>query len=341
MIIDRLRIGIVGAGSVGCYVAGQLLAADAADVILVGRDRRRSELDAHGIHVRGVAGNADVAPERVRCETEPDVLAEVDVALLCVKSAQTAELAPTLASILPAGALVVSLQNGLRNARTLVERLGEARVVPAIVGFNVVSKGAGVFHSGMNGPIVLEQRPDRRFAPLVAALQHTGLPVETVPDIASDQWTKLLVNLNNAVSALSGAPTRDLLLVPGYRRVVADVIDEARRVLRAAGIRPAKLRGVPIGLMPAMLRLPTPLVRLVTRAQMKVDPEARSSMWEDLTKGRPTEVDYLNGEIVRLAERVSIEAPLNRRIVELVHQAETSRAGSPRLSPEALSEALR
>jgi 2-dehydropantoate 2-reductase len=88
--------------------------------------------------------------------------------------------------------------------------------------------------------------------------------------------------------------------------------------------------------MPAVMGLPTPLVRLVTRAQMKVDPEARSSMWEDLTRGRPTEVDYLNGEIVDLAAKVGAPAPINARIVSLVHAAEKKGPGSPGLDPHSL-----
>jgi 2-dehydropantoate 2-reductase len=169
---------------------------------------------------------------------------------------------------------------------------------------------------------------------LVAALEQAGLDVELHRDLARHQWTKLLVNLNNAISALSDAPTRELLLSPGFRRVIAAVMREALRVLHVAGVRPARLRGVPVGLMPFVLRLPTPLVRLVTRSQVKVDPDSRSSMWEDLARGRPTEVDYLNGEIVRLAEQHGIDAPLNRRIVELVHAAEGK--GSPKLDAAAL-----
>jgi len=338
--MTELRIGILGAGSIGCYVGGKLLAAEAAEVTLVGRARMQGEIAAHGLHVRGVEGDALVPAERVRYSLDPAALAGHDVVLVAVKSAQTAEVAEQLAGLLDAETLVVSLQNGLRNAETLAEVLGEARVAPAIVGFNVVSLGAGVLHSGMSGPLVLERRPGPVFDRLIDALTRTGLPVEVPDDIAPEQWTKLLVNLNNAISALSSAPTRELLLTPGYRRAIAAVVAEALGVLRAAGISPAPLRGVPIGWMPTVLRLPTPLVRLVTRAQMKVDPKARSSMWEDLTKGRPTEVDFLNGEIVRLAERVSAAAPMNRRIVELVHAAEESGAGSPRLSPEALWEQL-
>jgi 2-dehydropantoate 2-reductase len=89
-----------------------------------------------------------------------------------------------------------------------------------------------------------------------------------------------------------------------------------------------------------MLRMPTFLVRLLARAQMKVDPEARSSMYQDLSRGRKTEVDYLNGEIVALADRHGIDAPLNRRIVELVRRAEAAGAGSPTMAPDELWSSL-
>jgi 2-dehydropantoate 2-reductase len=114
---------------------------------------------------------------------------------------------------------------------------------------------------------------------------------------------------------------------------------EALAVLRAAGIRPAKMGRLPVTILPLALRLPTALVRMVARAQLKIDPEARSSMWEDLTSGRPTEVDYINGEVVALAESCGTTAPLNRRIVTIVHAAERA-GGSPKLSAEAFWTAL-
>ena len=118
------------------------------------------------------------------------------------------------------------------------------------------------------------------------------------------------------------------------------VIGEALDVLAAAGIKPAPLRGVPLGVMRTVLKLPTPLVRLVTRAQMRVDPEARSSMWEDLDKGRPTEIDYLNGEIVKLADEIGAPAPVNRRIVALVREAEKTSPGSPNIPADELWQRL-
>ncbi len=333
-----MRIAIVGAGSIGCYVGGKLLAAGGADVIFVGRPRLRDELAAHGLTTRDFdrARTVPAAQLTVVTSAEDPAVAACDVALVCVKSAQTEEVARALARTLRADAIVASLQNGVRNADVLRAALGPRHVLATIVSFNVVSRGEGVFHRAMTGPLILERHADPRARRLVTTLAAAGFPVEERDDLAPDQWTKLVVNLNNAVSALTGAPTRQLLLTPGYRRIIAAVIGEALGVLRAARIEPARLRGIPLAIMPALMRLPTPLVRLVTRAQMRVDPEARSSMWEDLTRGRPTEVDYLNGEIVRLAERAGTAAPLNRRIVSLVHEAEQKGPGSPGLDPRSL-----
>ena len=148
------------------------------------------------------------------------------------------------------------------------------------------------------------------------------------------------MNLNNAISALSGAPTRDLLFEPGYRRIVRAVLAESLAVMRAGKIettrpRPAPGRRVPVHARPADAAL-----KLAARAQLKVDPEARSSMWRDLERRRPTEVDELNGEIVRLAASAGVEAPINARLVALVHEAEPTSRGPPNLSAEQLSRAL-
>jgi 2-dehydropantoate 2-reductase len=338
---DAVHVGVMGAGSVGCYVGGRLLAGGAADVTFIGRERLRDEIAASGLTVKDFAGEAIVAPERVCYETELRALGECDAVLVCVKSAQTEAVGRALDGVIGRGTIVASLQNGVRNAPTLRATLPGRTVLAAIVGFNVVSRGGGVFHLAMSGPLSIERNQAPNARALVAALRAARLPVEELDDIAPAQWTKLLVNLNNAVSALSGAPTRELLLSPGYRRIVAAVIEEAVGVLRTASIRPARLRGVPVGIMPRVLRMPTPLVRLVTRAQVQVDPNARSSMWEDLDRRRATEVDYLNGEIVRLAEAAGGDAPINRRIVELVREAERAAVGSPGLDAGTLAAKLR
>lgn len=333
---DRLRVGVLGAGAIGSYVAGRLLAADAAEVVLVGRPRQQAELAAHGLVTQDFDGaRAVVAAARVGFATEVAALAGCDVILCCVKSQDTAAAARDLARVIAADAVVVSLQNGVRNPDALRAHLPTQRVIPSIVTWNVVAVDGG-FRRTTSGPLAIEALDQPRPRALGQALRAAGIPVEEHAALAPHQWTKLVVNLNNAVSALTDVATSRLLLEPGYRRIVAAVVAEGLAVLRAAKLRPAPWNRVPIGLMPTILRLPTPLVRLVTRAQLKVDPAARSSMWQDLAAGRPTEVDYLNGEIVRLAEQAGIDAPINRRIVELIRAAERAQAGSPRLTADAL-----
>jgi 2-dehydropantoate 2-reductase len=335
------RIGVLGAGAVGCYVGGKLLAAGAAEVVLVGRPATGDELRTHGLTVKDFDRPAVTVPaDRITYAGDPSALAGCRAILCCVKSAQTDEAAASLAPLLAPGAVVASLQNGVRNAETLRRRLAGRRVLAGIVTFNVVARGGGVFHRATDGPLVLEAAGEPSARALIRALAATDIGVTERADLAPEQWTKLLINLNNAISALSGAPTRAILLSPGYRRVVAALLSESLGVLKAAGIKAARFRGMPLGVMPPILRMPTPLVRLVTSAQMKVDPEARSSMWQDLSRGRVTEVDYLNGEIVRLAEQHGRDAPLNRRIVALVHDAERRGPGSPELSADALWSAL-
>jgi 2-dehydropantoate 2-reductase len=257
-----------------------------------------------------------------------------------VKSAQSAEAAAELAKVLAPDAIVISMQNGVRNADVLREKLDEQTVLGGIVGFNVLSKGGGAFRRATSGLLVIEASPDPRLEALVRALREARFEVELASDIRPRQWSKLLMNLNNAVSALTDRPIREMLFGKGYARILAAVMSEALSVLRASKTHTARLGPLPIGVFPFVLRLPTPILRVVASAQLKIDPEARSSMWEDLARRRPTEVDYLNGEIVRLAASCGAKAPLNARMMELVHDAEKRAAGSPKLTADELWNAL-
>ncbi len=339
---SALRIGVMGAGAIGCYVGG-CLAADGANVVFVGRARTKKELEASGLVLSDLDGNSGrvVPKDRIEVVTEASALAGCDVVLCCVKSAQTAEVGAELAAVLKSSTIVVSLQNGVRNADVLRERLGDHVVLGGIVGFNVVSMGAGTFRRATSGPLVLESASDDpRIDALVSLLASARLDPELVTDIRPLQYSKLVMNLNNAAGALSDRPTVELLSVEGYRRILRAVMAEALAVLRAARIPTGRLGPLPTRMLPFLLGLPSPLFRVLASAQIKIDPSARSSMWEDITRNRPTEVDYLNGEIVRLAAGCGARAPLNTRIVELVHAAESAQRGSPALSPERFWSAL-
>ena len=118
-----------------------------------------------------------------------------------------------------------------------------------------------------------------------------------------------------------------------WRLLLAAQIDEALAVLKSAHIRAAGVEGVPPRAIPLILRLPDWLFRRVARRMLAIDPQARSSMWEDLLRGRTTEIDYLQGAILALADRTGVAAPMTQRIAHLIKDAENARAGSPGLQP--------
>ena len=151
-------------------------------------------------------------------------------------------------------------------------------------------------------------------------------------DITGVQWGKLLVNLNNAINALSGLPLREQLAQRGWRRLFADQIAEGLMAVRAEGIKPVSPTPAPLSLVPHLLRLPDALFAIALAPAMKIDPQARSSMWEDLERRRRTEIDYLQGVITDIADRRGLNVPLSRRIVALIQDAETAKQGSPRLT---------
>ena len=171
----------------------------------------------------------------------------------------------------------------------------------------------------MNGTSgALAAQDDAALRALAPAFERAGLGLQLHADLRAVQWGKLLLNLNNPVNALSGQPLRAQLMQRGYRQCLAALQSEALQLLRSAGIAPARVAALPPHRVPMLLRLPTPLFRLIAARMLRIDAKARSSMAEDLALGRPTEIDALCGEVVRLAERQGLRAPLNARMVELV-----------------------
>ena len=330
------RIVIAGAGSVGCYVGGALALAG-RDVTLLLRPALADMIAANGFKVRDLKGpERHVAPAHIKLSTDPALaFKDASVILVTVKSLATAEMAALIARHAPPAATVISFQNGVDNASVLRERLGPDRTVLAgMVPFNVMQlHNTGqppLFLRATSGTIQIEASD----AHLSAQLNVPGLPVSESTNMTNVLWSKLVINLNNAVNALAGIPLRDELHDKRWRLILARQMDEALSVLKGADITPAAIEGVKPALMATALRLPAPLFRLAASASLAIDPEARSSMWEDLERRRMTEIDYLQGAILRLAEKHGVATPLTRRIIDLIKTAEKSGLGSPHLDPD-------
>jgi 2-dehydropantoate 2-reductase len=304
---------IMGAGSVGCYIGGCLQTAGVA-VDFVGRPRVLEGLRANGLRVTDLDGADHRIPAAaLRLHEHVPAGLEPALVLLCVKTPATAEAARELAEQLPFNTLVVSMQNGLRNAEVAKVAAPCLRFLPGMVPYNIAELSPGHCHRGTTGHLAAQESAELgRWQSVFAA---AGIPLDVHADLKPIQWGKLLLNLNNPVNALSGVPLLAELLDAGHRRQFAALVREALGVLEATGIQPARLTPMPWALFVMVLRLPTPLFRRIAARMLRIDPKARSSMADDLALGRATEIDALSGEVVRLAASIGLRAPLNETMV--------------------------
>ncbi len=318
-----MRIAIFGAGSIGCTIGGKL-AAGGLEVDFLGRARLGEQVSRHGLTLSHHAhSTVRLEPGQIAWHTDPDCLREAAMVLVCTKSTDTAEAAALIARHASDGAIVVSLQNGIGNVATLRDVLDaagdESRVLAGMVGFNVVAQGDGRYHCGTDGDIVVENHARAR--DLVASLRRCGFSAHTSDRIEAVQWGKLLMNLNNAINVLAGVPLREQLMDRDCRHALALSVEEGLTVLRAANITPARVGRVRPTLIPTILRLPDFAFALVARSMLKIDAQARSSMWEDLERGRTSEIDFLNGAITFLGRRAGVETRVNETIIIEVKKA--------------------
>jgi len=310
------RIAVFGAGAIGCWVGGRL-SAGGADVTLIGRARVLAELE-RGLRVGDLDGaTRDAKPALA---TEAAAASSADVVLVTVKSAATADAARELAPVLAPSAIVVSLQNGVRNVGELRDGIPERRVLAGMVPFNVVKREPGSYMRASGGTLMFETH--EAIAPLTAACERAELAFELRDDMPGVQWSKLVLNLNNAINALSGKPLAEELGDREFRKCLAACQREALTLIEEAGIALARITPLPTRWIARSLTVPDGVFKLLGRRIVAIDPHARSSMWDDLEAKRPTEIDYIQGEVVALAHRLGRRAPINQALVNLLKEAE-------------------
>nr|WP_294849494.1 2-dehydropantoate 2-reductase [uncultured Sphingomonas sp.] len=332
-----MRVVVLGAGSIGCFVGGAWKTAG-VPVEFIGRAAIGSDIAANGLKLSDQDGwERTFSPGGVDYSVDPAALASADLIALCVKSGATADAAALIRDHARPGATVLSLQNGISNIDALKAQLGNSfSVVRGSVPYNVAYLGKGHFHKGVAGQLLAEDVP--MLHDLAQQVRSSPAVVTLSNDMVGVAWGKLLINLNNAVNALSGRTLVDQLSQRDYRRVVASSMREGLALLHMAGIRPAKAGLLPPRLLPTVMQSPDWLFNRLFLKLQRIDAHARSSMADDLARGRRTEIDYLNGELLMLADRLGVAAPINRRVVSLVRDAEDG--GRRNWSPADLRAAI-
>jgi 2-dehydropantoate 2-reductase len=320
---------IAGAGSIGCYVGG-MLRAGGRPVSLLARPHVIDDIQVNGLMVTGFNGVEHwLSASEIALSDDPAILADADIVLVAVKSGDTPAMADLIARHARPHVIVVSLQNGVGNVPVLQNRLPGRTVLAGMVPFNVIALGQGRFHRATSGDILI----DKDANDIAGQISVRDLPVRAAGNMIGLQWGKLLLNLNNALNALSGLPLRDQLAEREWRTLFADEMREALAAIKAEGITPVASTPLPASWTPCILKLPDFAFRAVAAPMVKIDPKARSSMWEDLERGRRTEIDHLQGLIVALADKHGLKAPLSAATVALIRKAELAGKGSPRLVP--------
>ena len=315
-----IKITILGAGSIGSYLGG-LMVSSGAKVEMIGRESSAKSIKENGLKLTHFKNETIyLQPEKVNYSTNNAPLSTADIIILTTKSHDTEEAAKIINKYARKEALVVSFQNGVQNTQALKNELGQL-VLAGVVPFNVTAKGTGWYHCGTDGKLALEYTKDPRILELKRIFDKSGQELTLHEDILSVQWGKLLVNLNNALNTLAGIPLKSCLSQREYRKSLALVIEEALLVIRSAGIEPANFGGAHPNKMIKILRLPNLLYSLLMKTVVKIDEKARSSMLDDLELGKSSELDYLQGEIIKLAEENNQKAAYNILIYKAVKKA--------------------
>ena len=329
-----MRIGIIGAGHIGLYLGARLMEAG-AEIVFLGRGRMQEHLASHGLKIRSYLGQ-NFEAKSFSYVLAPAELGPIDYAINTLKTTQTREVFQELKPYLSKQTKIVNLQNGVET-KNLFEGLElEGRLFEGMVTFNVVINEQGEFYQSSSGPVAI----DATAGELIGLCQNLKIEFLSSQNIHGVKWSKLLLNLNNALNALAGIPIKAELENRSYRRILATLMREALVIAKAKGIKLEKLTPVRPEIIPFILELPNPVFKIIARQMISIDPKAKSSMLMDLENKSRTEIDYLNFKVYELGASLGLAAPYNEKLSSLIRQAEISNEGSPKMSAEVLMRLL-
>lgn len=294
-----MKVAVMGAGAVGCYF-GAMLARAGHDVTLIARPQHVEAIRHHGLLLESRTFTGHIP---MQATTDASGVEGADVVLFCVKSPDTESAGRAIAPFLKAGAAILSLQNGVDNAERLRAATGLI-AIPAVV--YVATEMAGPGHVKHNGRGELIIGPSAASAEIARQFSEAAVPATVSDKVTSELWVKLVTNCAyNALSAVAELPYGPLLQIEGVADVMRAVIGECEAVARALDIPlPPTLRDSILSLAASM-------------------PEQYSSTAQDLMRGKPTEIDHLNGYVVRKGAALGIPTPANLTLQVMVKARET------------------
>lgn len=316
-----MKIAVIGAGAIGALVAGYLSQKDVA-LTLIGKEKDVAAIGGNGLKVDGVRGSF-VIPVKVAGRLE----GSIDLAILAVK---TQDIVATMKVNAPALANtpVITVQNGVMAEELLAEFLPQDKVIGSIVMFGATYLEPGKVVHNFEGDWILGKAftPDDGTLAPISALLAGAFPTPVTDNIGGMKWLKLFLNLNNCLAAITGKSMQETFAEIETSELSIRLWREALMVVDKAGIRLESLPDFPVDRLRGLTAMPIAEAgKIYSQIMTGLSREPLyGSILQSIKRGRPSEIDYLNGEIVRLGEGLTVPTPLNRRMVELVHRVENT-----------------
>ncbi|GAA4278907.1 2-dehydropantoate 2-reductase [Aquimarina mytili] len=319
---------VFGAGLIGCFLGG-VLASLGNNTKLVCRPHIKKKL-SNGLKLTDYLDNAAYVknldfldPEDLIENTENNFTDFLWVTVKCTGVDRACE---DISPLVGPDTIILCCQNGLGSDQIMKQKYPQNTILRVMVPFNVAEIKPGHLHRGSEGALSIEVSPgtEEALTSLVKQLNTAIMPVTQTDEMQALLWAKLQLNLGNSVNALANIPVKAMLQQRNYRLVIAELMKELLLVTKALDISVPKVTALPGKYLPFVLRLPNFLFNLVANKMLAIDPTVRTSMWWDLSQGKKTEIDYLNGAIVNTAKDLNITCPANNNIITLIKNIENS-----------------
>ena len=305
-----MKIVIVGPGAIGILLYG-LLSRSKEELWLLDKEPERAlRLKKNGIKLEGLV-SLKIPSVSVTCD--PEEVRDADFWIICVKSYATKDVVKKIVDHVAPQAFVLSLQNGLGNVELLSESLGAARVLVGVTSMGATLKSEGTCRYAGVGDIILGKLNGNLGAELRDLREVFGkakIPVKISKDVMSILWSKLIINVGiNPLSAITRLKNGKLIGFEGTRRILREAVTEAVKVAKRKRIK-----------------LIYDDVLSKAESVCEITAENVSSMLADVLNKKKTEIDYLNGAIVRQGESLGVKTPVNMFLVDLIKTIESSYA---------------
>ena len=301
-----MKIAIVGPGAIGCLFAA-FLTKSKEDVWLLDKNKENAaKLNESGISVDGLNGSWQV---KVKTTANISDIGKTDLVLICVKSFNTKKACEQIGPLLNNNTKILTLQNGIGNIEIISEAAGENRVIAGVTneGATLIEPGK-IRHAGKGETIIgtIDGKTPVEMRAIREAFNKAGFETKMSRDIKSLLWSKLIINVGiNALSAITRLPNGKLIQFEGTKRILRDAVTEATRIVKRKRIK---------------LIFDDPLAKV--EAVCESTSSNLSSMLQDVLRKKRTEVDFINGVIVRLGQELGIDVRTNKFLLDLVNTIE-------------------